>query len=502
MRLSPLALLFALGASPLAAQIPAPPSPAPVITPQPGQVGPTATLSLAEAQQLARRNNPDLQQVVGAQRSAHAQLKSAYGAFLPSADVSFGSQYREGRPQFFNGQTIGATSATMSSSYDLSLQARYSPSTFIAPKLERANVRAAEADVEGSAHRLQATISQQYLTVLQMQARATLQDTLLTNARLQLELAKARAAVGSGTALDVRRAEVQVGQQQVAVLQARNNVEIEKLRLFQQMGVNQPANVVLTTDFPIEPLRQPVEELLDMARRQNPVLNAVRSRQSAADLSYRSAQSQYAPTLSLFTGWGGYASEYTDKSFVVDQALQDARSSCFSTQFVRAAADLPPSEDCSSIVLTPAERTSALNTNNQYPFTFQRNPWQVQAQISVPIFNGFTREQRVQEAAVARNNARYNVRAQELALTAGVTGAYLTLNAAQQTVAIQEQNAKTARDALTLAEERYRVGVATFLDVQQARADYERAENDRINAIYEYHKAYAALESAVGRSLR
>src|SRR5690349_11800883 len=170
MRLSPLALLFALGASQLAAQTPAPATPTPTITPQPGQVGPTATLTLGEAQQIARRNNPDLQLVVGSERTAHAQLKSAYGAFLPSADVTFGSQYREGRPQFFNGQTIGATSATMSSSYDINVQARYSGATFIGPKLERANVRAAEADVEGSAHRLQATIAQQYLTVLQMQA--------------------------------------------------------------------------------------------------------------------------------------------------------------------------------------------------------------------------------------------------------------------------------------------------------------------------------------------
>ena len=34
------------------------------------------------------------------------------------------------------------------------------------------------------------------------------------------------------------------------------------------------------------------------------------------------------------------------------------------------------------------------------------------------------------------------------------------------------------------------------------RASFERAENDRINAIYDYHKAFAALESAVGRPLR
>ena len=40
------------------------------------------------------------------------------------------------------------------------------------------------------------------------------------------------------------------------------------------------------------------------------------------------------------------------------------------------------------------------------------------------------------------------------------------------------------------------------LDLVESRAAFERAESDRINAIYDYHKAFAALESAVGRPLR
>jgi outer membrane protein len=69
-------------------------------------------------------------------------------------------------------------------------------------------------------------------------------------------------------------------------------------------------------------------------------------------------------------------------------------------------------------------------------------------------------------------------------------------------VELQETNSVAAREALSLAEERYRVGASTFVDVAQARADYERAETERINAVYDYHKAFAALESAVGRPLR
>ena len=41
-----------------------------------------------------------------------------------------------------------------------------------------------------------------------------------------------------------------------------------------------------------------------------------------------------------------------------------------------------------------------------------------------------------------------------------------------------------------------------LVDVTDARAAFERAESDRINAVFDYHKAFAALESAVGRPLR
>jgi outer membrane protein len=67
---------------------------------------------------------------------------------------------------------------------------------------------------------------------------------------------------------------------------------------------------------------------------------------------------------------------------------------------------------------------------------------------------------------------------------------------------LQQQNAAKARQELKLVQDRYQIGATTFVDLTQARATYERAESERINAIYDYHKAFAALESAVGHPLR
>jgi outer membrane protein len=169
---------------------------------------------------------------------------------------------------------------------------------------------------------------------------------------------------------------------------------------------------------------------------------------------------------------------------------------------LRAGAGLARLGNCGSPTLAPDVVSRIRTQNSQFPFTFTRVPWSLTATLSLPLFDNFQREQRLQQAEVNRGNAEALVRARELQLRQEVTAAYLTLVTAARTVALQEQNASKAREELRLAQERYRVGAAAFIDITDARASYERAENDRITAIYDYHKAFAALESAVGHPLR
>ena len=117
---------------------------------------------------------------------------------------------------------------------------------------------------------------------LQAQARAALQDTLIATARAQLELAKARQAVGSGTILDVRQAEVALGQAEVNALQQQNLARVQLLRLFQQLGIQRPDSVSLTTRFSVTPVTFNLDSLKQIAKQHNPALEALRSRERAA----------------------------------------------------------------------------------------------------------------------------------------------------------------------------------------------------------------------------
>src|SRR6266542_1276994 len=256
-----------------------------------------ATLSLRGAIAIARQNNPLHLATVNNRASADAAVRTAYGQLLPSADASLSAQRQQGGRQIFNGGSFGASSDVNQSQYSIGVAYRINSASLITPRLERANRDAVEADITGSAEVLRSQVTQQYLTTLQAEDRAKLQDTLLVAAKSQLVLAQARALVGSATQLDVQRADVALGQQQVQVLQARNQIEIEKLRLFQQMGITQPPDVVLTTQFTVAPEAPALSELLASARAQNPVILALRSRETVADLNVRREKGQYSPTL-------------------------------------------------------------------------------------------------------------------------------------------------------------------------------------------------------------
>jgi outer membrane protein len=154
------------------------------------------------------------------------------------------------------------------------------------------------------------------------------------------------------------------------------------------------------------------------------------------------------------------------------------------------------------MAFTDAQAQAIRSSNSKFPFSFTKAPRSLSAVLSLPLFDGFAREQRVQEAMASRSDARYSVRSKELALTADVTAAYLIVTTAEKTVALQEQNAAKARQELKLVQDRYKIGATTFVDLTEARATYERAESDRINSVYDYHKAFAVLESAVGHPLR
>jgi outer membrane protein TolC len=140
--------------------------------------------------------------------------------------------------------------------------------------------------------------------------------------------------------------------------------------------------------------------------------------------------------------------------------------------------------------------------NNVFPFSYRRSPFSASIRVSLPIFTGFGRTLRVAQARAQRDDADEAVRARRLAVRADVHGRFLALGTAYRSIAVQGASREAAREQLRLAQDRYRLGSGTALELSDAQNQVQQAEGEYINAVYGYHIAIAALEAAVGRPLR
>lgn len=473
------------------------------------------SLTLEDAIDLARSNNPGYRQVANDRPAADWGVRNAYASFLPRLSVSGGFNYSGPGSQAFLSEEFKQLSGTVGSNYSLDLSMGISGQTLMQPGLARAQRNATEASILGAEISLEAAVRQQYLAVLQAQAQVGLAETQLRRNEEFLRLARARFDVGQNTMLDVRQAEVARGQAQVALLQARQAVMVEKLRLFQQIGVpapDDPSVVTLPDSFPIvEPTWQ-LHDLLAEAEERNPNLTSLRAQSVAARAGEKATKSQWLPSLSLSAGWSGFTRQYTNIDPLVNNQIASAQLGAVSDvsqcQFVNQDLLNPGGTplDCNSLQFTSdqeaAIRAQLAGQNQAFPFHFTGQPFSARIGISLPIFTQFSRPLQVAEASARTEDAEEAARARSLQVRTDVSQAYYTLQTAYETIGIQQANRTAADEQLRLATERYRVGSGTFFELLDAQLASQRAEADYINAVYQYHRSIAALEAAVGRTLR
>ena len=429
------------------AQTPPAPAPAPA-----AQAAPAVKLSLAEALDIAQRNNPDYLTYVAARSPASwAVTNSTMRLFTPTASVQGGYFYQAAASgQIIQGYPIPATPAYHASDLSFNLGYQLSGSSIALRGYNAAQLHAADMDIAGALTLLQTSVKQAYINLLEARAQADLAEHVVNRDQDLLNLAQARFNVGQNTMIDVRQAQVTKGNADVSLLQARQAVQVDVLQLYQWLGVPapMPPNVEPTDTFAVVAPAYSEDSLVNLALQANPTLRAYRAREGAARWSVRGAYSQYLPSLQASAGTG--------KSWITQGSASYS----------------------------------------------QKNPWSVQIGLSLPIYDGFTRNQQIAQANSQEESLNQSIRREELTVRATVSAAYLALVTAYQTIAVQANNKTAAEDALSLATERYRVGSGSIIELNDAAVAAEQAGVTYINAIYGYHKALAALEQAVGLSLR
>jgi outer membrane protein len=305
--------------------------------------------------------------------------------------------------------------------------------------------------VKSSEMTLYQFVRQNYYNVLAYQRLYDLALRVLDQRKEQLRLARARYEVGSVTELDVLQAEIDVGNQENAVIEAENSLKIAQEELNRILGVELESKYQLLDKFEAFEPELDLEELVQMAITSRP------------DFLYYQENERYSRN-NVWIQRGRFLPNLT-------ASLSHTRS-----------------ENSGSNV---AFTTNPRNRNTTMALTLSWN-----------LFNGFSDEAQLQQSRVDLNNARHDRKAQEQLVEQGVRSAYYTLMQTWEQSRVTEKNRQLADRQLALEQERYRLGATSQLNLRTAQVTYEEAETNHISNIFSFWSNLAALEASIGQRLR
>lgn len=120
---------------------------------------------------------------------------------------------------------------------------------------------------------------------------------------------------------------------------------------------------------------------------------------------------------------------------------------------------------------------------------------------SIPLYNGGQREGRRREADAMREKAAQDRRQAALQIAQDVQDSLLNLQAADQNVDTSRKGLKAAEAEYAAAQLRYQAGRSVLAEALDALASRAKAQNDVVQALFQYDVARDQLLKAVGADL-
>ncbi len=121
------------------------------------------------------------------------------------------------------------------------------------------------------------------------------------------------------------------------------------------------------------------------------------------------------------------------------------------------------------------------------------------ANISIPVFNGFLYSAEAKEAKLRAQAAQEDVRNLRDTIARDVRTAVLNAQTAFQRIGVTQQMLDQANFALDLAQARYKLGLSSIVELTQAQLAQTQAEIDNTSARYGYQTALAEVRFELGQ---
>lgn len=426
----------------------------------------TTRVTFEEAIETALAQNTDLKRAQATVRESGTQVRSEWMDFAPDLNLSTDLARRVGR----NFSQVTGTFTTRSTDF-FNMGARSSVTLFngyeniSSLKQSQTRVRADELNLKRTQREVVFTVMDQYISLLESQEIVRVRREEVEARRQQLRQIREFVDAGSRPISDLYQEQANVAEAEQRLLQAEREEEVNKTRLIQtlQLDPRKPYEFevpALAADT-MQTERYQVSELMDEAFERRLDLRVAEADRRAAERGVTVARSNYYPTLTLS---GRYGSDWTSRGRI-------------------------PDPDNPGQFLNPGF-TDQLDNNRGGGVTLS---------LSIPVFQRFQRSTQVQRAKVQAQNAQYQLDDQRQQVALQVRQAYLDYQNAIQQLEAANKRLRAAEQSRAAAQERYNLGSASIVELQNATRDYVDAASQQVRARYNLVFRKKQIDYHVGR---
>ncbi|MCX8010872.1 MAG: TolC family protein [Ignavibacteria bacterium] len=418
------------------------------------------TLTLDKAIQIALHQNVLIRQSENNLEVNKYQVLSSYGSLLPTLSASGNwswsrSEQKGGTTSYFGVTIDYPASKTDSREFGLGLNSNWvlfdGLSNFSSIAQSKTNLQSSKYALERLKQDIVFQTQYKYYNVLKALQLMKVQEENLKWNKKSLESIIERNRVGQVTLADVYQQQVNYGNAELQLIQAKNNYEISRndLLAFLTLDVGQDyefadesINLNINIDEQIKTDYEAFNELVNKA-----------------------LQNRF---------------DYLSKQLEL-QSRQYSVTMAKSGHFPRLTGSF-----------------GATTNANRYEELFDSRLYRVGLTLNIPIFSGWDVSERVQMAEVGYKNSELQLSDLERTIRVNLKKALLDLEAGKKRLEVDIKNVEAAKENLRINEEKYNLGSGTILNLLLANSQYTLAQSEKVNATFDYLIIKKQMEYYVG----
>jgi outer membrane protein len=277
-----------------------------------------------------------------------------------------------------------------------------------------------------------------YYTVLSQMRITEAAEKKEIEAQKRFEQAEAFYKAGRISQIDVTKEEVNLGNSQLELATAKNNLVIASDNLMNAMGLKGEFNFELEDSLEYKKPDVNLEESIDRAVESRPEIKSLEAQEVAMKADLEAAKKEFYPLLFGTTAYRFRGKGATTPGFIAGIGMQ------------------------------------------------------------FPIFEGFSRFAGIQDAQAKLLRAQAQILTAKAEIEKEVKQLKLDLDLAGENIHVTGKTRESAERSLHLAQERYRLGRASELELAEAEAIYSSSDSAYKQAIYNYNITAARLKRAIG----